>query len=60
VTDLLTEAGHNVRVYDYLLWDPEYRKPVEFIRGDIRDHERLKPQLVWADAVIWLAALVAD
>ncbi|MDO8598973.1 MAG: NAD-dependent epimerase/dehydratase family protein [bacterium] len=60
VTDLLAEAGHDIRVYDCLLWEVEYRKPVEFIRGDIRDRERLKPQLVWADAVIWLAALVAD
>ncbi|MBI4143016.1 NAD(P)-dependent oxidoreductase [Candidatus Uhrbacteria bacterium] len=77
VTDLLAEAGHEVRVYDCLLWETEYRrvgekifphsaecgneiKPVEFIRGDIRDRERLKPHLAWADAVIWLAALVAD
>ena len=28
--------------------------------GDIRDHERLLPNLKWADAVVWLAALVGD
>jgi nucleoside-diphosphate-sugar epimerase len=60
VTDLLAEAGHDVRVYDCLLWEDEYRRSHEFIRGDIRDHDRLRPQLAWADTVIWLAALVAD
>lgn len=60
VTDLLAEAGHDVRVYDRLLWENEYRRPHEFVRGDIRDHASLAPQLAWADAVIWLAALVAD
>jgi len=60
VTDLLAESGHDVRVYDCLLWEAEYRKPHAFVRGDIRDHERLAPHLAWADAVIWLAALVAD
>ncbi|MDP3771522.1 MAG: NAD(P)-dependent oxidoreductase [bacterium] len=60
VTDLLAEAGHEVRVYDCLLWEAEYRKPHAFVRGDIRDHDRLRTHLVWADAVIWLAALVAD
>lgn len=60
VTDLLAEVGHDVRVYDCLLWEPEYRKPHAFVRGDIREHDRLRTHLAWADAVIWLAALVAD
>lgn len=60
ITDLLAEAGHDVRVYDCLLWETEYRRPFDFIRGDIRDHDRLRSHLSWADAVIWLAALVAD
>lgn len=60
VTDLLAAGGHDVRVYDYLLWEDEYRRPYAFIRGDIRDRDRLTPHLKWADAVIWLAALVAD
>ncbi len=60
VTDLLAEAGHEVRVYDCLLWEEEYRKPHAFVRGDIRDRDRLRAHLAWADAVIWLAALVAD
>lgn len=61
VTDRLIENGsHRVRVYDSLLYEAEYRKPVEFIYGDIREDSRLGEQLRWADAVVWLAALVGD
>ena len=56
VTDIL----HNARVYDNLLYESEYRKPRKFVLGDIRDKEKLKEQLEWADAVIWLAAIVGD
>lgn len=58
--DLLIQAGHNVRVYDCLLYEESYRKPVDFIYGDIRDQQRLAKQLSWASAVVWLAALVGD
>lgn len=60
VTDRLTEIGHTVRVYDNLLYEEKYLKPVDFVRGDILDRARLKPHLDWADAVVWLAALVGD
>ena len=60
VTDILQTTGHNTRVYDSLVYEESYRKPVDFVYGDVRDHERLKEQLDWADAVIWLAALVGD
>lgn len=56
VTDLLP----NARVYDNLLYEHEYRKDVDFVLGDIRDREKLKEHLDWADAVIWLAAIVGD
>lgn len=56
VTDLLPQA----RVYDNLLYEPEYRKGNTFILGDIRDRKKLKEHLAWADAVIWLAAIVGD
>lgn len=56
VTDLLP----NSRVYDNLLYEHEYRKPRYFVLGDIRDRKKLKEQLDWADAVIWLAAIVGD
>ena len=60
VTDRLAEAGYTVRVYDNLLYEEKYLKPVDFVRGDILDRRRLKPHLDWADAVVWLAALVGD
>ncbi len=61
VTDLLLQGQqHCVRAYDTLLFEDHYHKPLDFVRGDIRDHERLQAHLDWADVVIWLAALVAD
>jgi nucleoside-diphosphate-sugar epimerase len=60
VTDLLAPSQHSVRVYDALLYEESYRKPVDFVYGDVRDTQRLLPHLGWADAVIWLAALVGD
>ena len=60
VTDLLMKSEHNVRVYDALLYEESYRKPVDFIYGDVRDRDRLRGSLKWADAVVWLAALVGD
>lgn len=56
VTDILP----NARVYDNLLYEHEYRKNRDFVLGDIRDTENLKPHLDWADAVIWLAGIVGD
>ncbi|MBN1299825.1 MAG: SDR family oxidoreductase [Melioribacteraceae bacterium] len=60
ITDLIQDSSYNVRVYDALLYEDSFRKPVDFVYGDIRDHEKLKPQLEWADAVVWLAAIVGD
>ncbi len=60
ITDLLQETDHRTRVYDSLVYEESYRKPVEFVYGDIRDNDLLGEQLAWADAVIWLAALVGD
>ena len=62
VTDILcTTSGHQVRVYDLLLYEDRYLKQgVEFVFGDVLDYERLSPHLKWADAVIWLAAIVGD
>jgi nucleoside-diphosphate-sugar epimerase len=60
VTDLLMKTDHELKVYDALLYEESYRKPVELVYGDVRDRERLLPHLLWADAVIWLAALVGD
>ncbi len=60
LTDRAIEAGHDVRVYDLLLYEDRYLKEVPFVAGDVLDEERLKPQLGWADAVVWLAGLVGD
>jgi nucleoside-diphosphate-sugar epimerase len=60
ITDILAKSNHELRVYDVLLYEESYRKEVDFVYGDVRDRERLLPQLKWADAVIWLAALVGD
>jgi nucleoside-diphosphate-sugar epimerase len=60
VVDALLEIGHDVRVYDILLYEEQYRKQVPFVRGDVRDREKLLEHLAWADSVVWLAALVGD
>ncbi len=60
LTDLLLKTQHEVRVYDALLYEECYRKPVDFAYGDVRDHEKLQPHLDWADVTVWLAALVGD
>lgn len=60
VTDQLASGPYNVRVYDRLLYEDEYRKPVDLVVGDLRDHDRLLPHLRWADVVVWLAAIVGD
>lgn len=60
LTDQAIEAGHDVIVYDLLLYEDVYLKPVEFVFGDILDRERLEPLVRDADVVVWLAALVGD
>lgn len=60
ITDILMKSEHNILVYDILLYEETYRKPVPFVYGDVRDRDKLKKYLDWADVVIWLAALVGD
>jgi nucleoside-diphosphate-sugar epimerase len=60
VVNHLVNAGHEVRIYDCLLFEDIYLKPVDFVRGDVRDTQKLKPHLAWADTVVWLVALVGD
>ena len=45
LTDQALEAGHDVVVYDLLLYEDVYLKPVEFVFGDMLDRERLEPYL---------------
>ncbi len=58
--DLLISEGHDVRIYDSLLYEDMYLKDVDFQYGDILDIESLNSHFAWADAVVWLAALVGD
>lgn len=60
ITDLLMPLKHSIKVYDILLYEEAYRKDVPFVYGDVRDRGKLRQHLDWADAVIWLAALVGD
>lgn len=61
LTDLLIKSNkHSFRVYDNLLFEDYFLKPVDFVLGDVRDKEKLKLHLKWADVVVWLAAIVGD
>lgn len=60
VTELLLQSDHSIRVYDALLYEESYRKPVDFVYGDVRDHKLLWQHMEWANTVVWLAALVGD
>jgi nucleoside-diphosphate-sugar epimerase len=68
LTDLLLSGtslkapfdSYNIRVYDSLLFEDAYRKKVDFVYGDVRNRQRLKNNLDWADCVVWLAAIVGD
>jgi nucleoside-diphosphate-sugar epimerase len=60
LTDVLLEAGHDVTVYDNLLFEDRFLKDVNFINGDIRDKEKLGAMINDYDVVIWLAAMVGD
>jgi nucleoside-diphosphate-sugar epimerase len=60
LVDRAVEAGHEVLVYDLLLYEDRYLKDVPFMSGDVLDRERVRVALDWADTVVWLAALVGD
>ena len=60
LTDEAVRAGHDVRVFDKLLYEDAYLKDVDFVYGDILDDEALKPHLDWAECVVYLAGFVGD
>ena len=59
-TDLLTAAGHQVTVFDNLMYEKRYLKNCNFIYGDIRDTDKLLNIHKNFDEIIWLAAIVGD
>jgi len=60
LVDLLAKQGHEVGVFDILLYEDRYLKPIRFFFGDIRETSRLLEIAKDFDSVIWLAALVGD
>ena len=51
LVDAALAAGHEVRVYDKLVYEDAYLKNIDFVFGDVNDIESLKPHLDWADAL---------
>ena len=60
LTSALKQFGHDVTVYDSLVYEEHFLKDVPFIFGDIRDREKLASVLPNFQTVIWLAAIVGD
>ena len=60
LVDRLKKFGHDVTVYDNLIYENHYLKNVPFIFGDIRDRNKLSTILPEFDTVIWFAAIVGD
>lgn len=60
LTDYFKVSQWKATVYDSLLYENLYLKPVDFVHGDIRDTVRLRAMINDFDTVIWLAAIVGD
>ena len=60
VTDILKQKNIPFTVYDNLLYEHHYLKPVDFVFGDVRDAKKLKKILPRYSHIIWLAAIVGD
>lgn len=60
VTDILLKRNIPFTVYDALLYEHQYLKPVDFIFGDVRNYRKLAKILSHYSHVIWLAAIVGD
>jgi nucleoside-diphosphate-sugar epimerase len=58
--DYLIKDGFDVTVYDNLLYENRYLKPIQFIYGDIRDTEKLSNISKGFDVIVLMAALVGD
>lgn len=60
LTDELVKQNIPFTVYDNLLYEDRYLKPVDFIYGDIRDAKKLKKVLPKFTHLVLLAAIVGD
>ena len=59
LTDVLVGQGHNVTVFDRLLYEERFLKEVPFVFGDVRDTGALASIHHKYDKIIWLAAIGA-
>jgi len=60
LTDLLKNTENEIIVYDNLLYENQFLKDVRFVFGDVRDYKKIQKYFDWADAIVWIAALVGD
>jgi nucleoside-diphosphate-sugar epimerase len=60
LTDHLSENNYDVTVYDSLLFENRFLKDCKFIKGDIRDSQKLNSIVHNYDTVVWLAGMVGD
>lgn len=60
ITDALLEKKIPFAVYDSLLYENHYLKPLDFIYGDVRDVKKLIKIFPDFSHIIWLAAIVGD
>lgn len=58
--DILLKNGFDVTVYDNLLYESRFLKDINFIKGDIRDTDRLIDISKEHDVIVLMAALVGD
>lgn len=58
--DFLENSGFDVAVYDNLLYEERFLKPIKFFKGDIRDTENLVVAATEYDTIVLMAALVGD
>jgi nucleoside-diphosphate-sugar epimerase len=58
--DQLINDGNEVAVYDKLIYESRYLKPIKFIYGDIRDTNKLIEVSKDYDVIVLMAALVGD
>lgn len=58
--DQLINDGNEVAVYDKLIYESRYLKPIKFIYGDIRDTNKLIEVANDYDVIVLMAALVGD
>ena len=61
ITHLLSKnESFNLTVLDSLIYEESYRKEINFIKCDIRNHIKMNKIFPRFDVIIWMAALVGD